>query len=199
MTSTEARAEILRDLPGVLRKVDAQDTLYRRAVIKAPRFPLFFEVEFTSRNKNRWILFFEARSKRDMDDSRVSFACVVDSRIGLHAFMPTTIKGDMYIAVYPPHFFSRYRDRFCPDLTGLPLIKRYFRYNYNFSLDFVERDGAQELHAATLDGVGLGVLGVDNMLLFKTFVSFGMLKGEQVEKFADLAHIRAEIHESLNK
>ena len=197
MTSIEARAEIMRDLPGVLRRVDMQDKRYRRAVIKATRFPFYFEVEFASKRGNRWVLFFEARSKRDMNDSRVSFVCLTDSRIGLHAFMPTTIDGDMFIVMYPPHFFSRYRDRFSPDLTGLPLIKRYFRHNYNFSLDFVARDGYKEIHAATKDGVALGVLGVDNTFLFRTFVSFEMLKGEQVSRFAELASIRAEIHETL--
>lgn len=44
------------------------------------------------------------------------------------------------------------------------------------------------------EGVALGYVSAEGNILFKTFVTYDMLKGEQIAKFIENEKIRQEIH-----
>lgn len=196
MSAAEAKEEILIDLKEVLAKVDSCSKKFRRVVLKTTQFPLYIKpIEFISKRKNKWLILLEAKNRKNANESLVTFVCISDSRIGYHAFMPTSTNGRLHIIMYPPHFFSRYRDRFCNNLTGIPLVAEYFKYNNNYVFEFNEQKPCVEVYGSSAHGVALGLLAEENIFLMKTFVSYEMLKGEQVNKFAAMNKIREEIHE----
>lgn len=84
-------------------------------------------------------------------------------------------------------------------MTGIPLIAEYFRLNNSYVYDTVGRLLTEdtyhvEIAASTHSGVALGLLTVWGNPHFKTFVTYDMLKGEQVEKYVKNEIIRKEIH-----
>jgi hypothetical protein len=84
-------------------------------------------LSYKSSRKNDWILFFEARNKKEVGDlSRITFVCYYNSPHGYYAVMPTFTKGKQHLIFYAPHFFSRYGKRIGLNLTGIALIKKYF-------------------------------------------------------------------------
>lgn len=80
-------------------------------------------------------------------------------------------------------------------MTGIPLVAEYFKYNNNYVFEFNTQNQHIEVYGSSTHGVALGVLAEENIFLMKTFVSYEMLKGEQVNKFAEMNKIREEIHE----
>ena len=85
--------------------------------------------------------------------------------------------------------------------TGDNLIKKFF--TLNFSYIFEEKHTAIlnsnaaiiEVYGSCHDGVCMGVLTKGSNILFRTFITYGMTKGEQIKTFADNEKIRKEIHE----
>ena len=53
----------------------------------------------------------------------------------------------------------------------------------------------REVYGSTKEGVAMGVMTVEGNVLFRTFVTYDMLKGEQIEKYTKNEEIRREIHE----
>lgn len=202
MSDVEIREEIDKDLPEIIRLIDSKDKAYRREVLRRSVFPVYFTPVFhQSKTKNSWIILFEARSKKDIKDSRVCFICTMNSHHGLWAFMPTSTNGTFHLVIFQPHLFSRYRDRFKVNLNGTKLIAAFFRKNYSYVYErkerFVDADHyLTEVYGSTNDGVALGVSTVDGNVFFRTFVTYEMLKGEQIEVFTKNEQIRREIHET---
>lgn len=202
MTDTEMQREVERDLPEMVAYVDSRDNKFRRAVIKANRFPLYFAPVFrTSKAGNKWMILFEARAKKDMHDSRVTFVCTINAPNGYYAVMPTSTTGRFHHIFYQPHFFSRYALRHGLKTHGLPLIAEYFRLNYSYAFEtrdtFLDESRfVREVYGSSLHGVALGVSLNSGNIFFRTFVSYDMLKGEQIEVFTKNEQFRKEIHET---
>ena len=53
-----------------------------------------------------------------------------------------------------------------------------------------------EVYGSTKDGVAMGVLTNEGNVLFRTFVTYDMLKGDQIETFTKNEQIRREIHDN---
>lgn len=178
MTEAELVAELMRDLRAAMAYSDTKNQIVRRRVIKATRFPVKMESEFVSPRKNRWLLFFEAKNKKEIDDNiRLTFVCVYNTPIGWHAAMFSSLKNHNYWCIFPPHFFSRYRLRTDREETGIDLIKEYFRLNFDFAYK-VEKEG---LFASSTEGVGFAMETIGGNLLFKTFLTPEMLRSDQIE------------------
>lgn len=144
--------------------------------------------------------FWKAKSKKDVGDvSVITGVCYYNTPEGRYAILPTTIQGRLAMIVYPPHFFSRFRERMKLDQTGIELIRRFFKRNasYGFQIDVVQNFNRQVtyIYGSTEEGVGMGVIAKDSIILFRTFVSYDMLKGSQIQDFAKTEKIRKEIQE----
>lgn len=190
----EMTNEYLADVREVLAFSDKLNGKWRRAVIKANRFPLYSLPHFyTSRRKNRWVVLLEARGKKEHGElARITFVCVVNDKRGYYAIMQTFVGGAPVYLFYAPHFFARFRDRAGCAASGHELIAEFFRLNASYVFD-VQPDGVS---GSTAEGVAMGTLTEKGNVLFKTFVTYDMLKGEQVAKFTRNEEIRKEIHES---
>jgi hypothetical protein len=201
MTEQELMREIKTDYVNVFRISDYHDNKFRRKVIKATRFPIFWDYEYLSRRKNKWLIFLEARSKKEIgDSSRITLVCTYQNKNGHHAVMVTYMDKKSHLIIYPPHFFSRYAERCGIDLSGIELIKRFFKHNASYVFDIHDisiSDDAfrREIYGSTKEGIALGMLSTEGNIMFKTFITYDMTKGEQIAKFAENEKIRQELHE----
>lgn len=198
MTEAELLEEIKKDLPDVINISNNKDVKVRRIIQKSVLFPIYIHSYVTSPRKNKWIILWEARSKKNVgDDSLISFVCYQETPHGRYAYMPTWADKKLILIVYPPHFFSRFAERMNLSLTGVDLIKRYFEKNNSYAFELSIADNArQEIYGSSLDGVALGLRSIEhNIILFKTFITYDMSKGSQIETFARNEEIRKEIHE----
>ena len=78
---------------------------------------------------------------------------------------------------------------------------RFFHHNSSYVYDLKtiqikEDQYCIETYGSTREGVCLGVSSAESNILFRTFVTYDMLKGEQVERFTENERIRKEIHDS---
>lgn len=197
MSEKEIFNELNTDMLSLLKFSDKMDSKYRRSVLKASRFPVYRQTFYTSPKNNKWILFFEARNKKEVgDESRLTFVTYVDSPHGFMVVMSSSLNGKRHLIFYPPHFFTRYRERLNIDLIGLDLIRNFFKYNSSYTFEFKDNEFNTEVFGSTKEGVALGVVSEENNVLFKTFITYKMTKGEQVESFAKNEAIRQKIHEN---
>jgi hypothetical protein len=57
---------------------------------------VFADTEYISPRKNKWLIFFEARSKKEIGDfTRITTVCIYDSEHGRYAAMLTFMEGIM--------------------------------------------------------------------------------------------------------
>lgn len=197
MSATEVRAEITADLIDVNSRTRIYEKEFRRVVLKTSRFPVYFKpVAFTTKRKNRWLALYEAKNKKNANDIPVVYVCILDSKSGLNAFMLSVKNGGFAIVMYPSHFFQRYRERFLEgntSLKSLDVITSFFRYNPAFTFD---KQG-EIMNGSCLHGVCLGEELEENFIIFKTFVTYDMLKGDQVLTYEQLFNLLSETEKEV--
>lgn len=198
MTEAELLDEIKKDLPNIVNISNKKDGKVRRIIQKSVLFPLYLHSYITSPRKNKWIILWEARNKKNVgDDSLISFVCYQETEHGRYAYMPTWVDKKLILIIYPPHFFSRFGERMNLNLSGVELIKRYFEKNNSYAYELgAAAEGRQQIYGSSLEGIALGLKSVEHeIILFKTFITYEMTKGSQVDAFARNEEIRKEIHE----
>lgn len=101
--------------------------------------------------------------------------------------------------MFPPHFFKRYAERFNLDLHGKDLIVHFFSDNIFFPLKVMEdKVGKPYLAGCFADGVGLGEITKEGNYIFKTFITYDLAKGNQIEEFKNLDFIRkVKLHRKM--
>ena len=192
MTEKELHNEFINDFENVFRYAKNLHSKFRHVVISNKKFPMIKHHFYSSPQKNNWIIIFEAKNKKEIEGkSRVSFICLIDSPKGFYAITPN-LKNKKKLILYAPHFFSRYAERGKVEKTGKNLISWYFTRN-DSSLFRIKEKHAQ---ATTEEGIALGVKSSNENLIIKTFITYAMAKGEQVEDFSFSEKIRQEIHDT---
>lgn len=195
MREEELIKEVISDRATAFRFSDTKDQKFRRMVLKSAQLPVRSYCYYTSPKKNKWIILFEARGKKEIGDlCRITFVCVYNSSHGYYAVMPTCTNGIHHLVMYPPHFFSRFAQRCGIDLTGIDLIRRYFTINPSYAFEIKKEKGCSEVYGSSEEGVAMGVMSGLGSVLFKTFITYDMTKGEQIQAFAENEKIRQEIH-----
>lgn len=203
MEESEIMKEIKTDFPHVYKYSEHYDSIFRRKVVKAKKYPIFMNVAYISPKKNKWLIFYEARSKKEFGKySRLAFVTYIESERGIYAIMTAFTNSNPHLVIYQPHFFKRYSERFGIDMSGISLITHYFTSNhsyvYSYSTHIISKDSYQEeVFGSSKDGVALGIRTTGGNVLFKTFITYSMTKGEQIEVFAKNEKIRQEIHEKV--
>ena len=193
MTNREMYNEILEDAPNVTVKLEHTLAKYRREIIKKTRFPVIFKaMDYISPKKNHWIIIIRAFSKKDADVPVINYACVANAKGGFYAFMVSWYNNAWTIIMFPPHLFQRYRDRFLEGdktLTGIDLIKYFFSRNRRLESDENVTD-KRIINTSCEDGVCFGEEKEKNFIVLKTFVTYEMLKGKQIDTFENLYDLR---------
>lgn len=193
MTECELLNEIQTDFQTVFRVSDYRNNKWRRLVMAQRKFPLFACMPYTSPKKNRWLILLEARTRKEHGDkSRVTFICLRESPEGVYAYMIITVKyyTNTVLLTFPPHFFSRYAERNHVDKHGVELITHFFTLNNSFAFDYK----GIEAFGSTTEGVCLGKRSESGNIMFITFITNDMTKGEQVTRAALLEECRKEMH-----
>ena len=169
--------------------------------MKAHKFPVSIHGWHTSPMKNNWLYILSAQSKKDYDDtSMVTFVMTFRDQQGkTWAMMQSSVRNEPIVIFYTPHLFARYSKRMNLDLLGEDLIYRYFKYNASTSFSIKttmldEHEYKQDIVATTTEGVTMGLMTTVGALL-KTFISYDMAKGEQIETFMKSEQIRREMEE----
>jgi hypothetical protein len=202
MTEQELMREVKTDFVNAFRISNYHDQKFRRMVIKSSRFPVFTQFEYTSPRKNRWIIFLEAHSKKEIGDkSRITFVCIYQAKHGYYAVMVTFTNKKQHLVIYAPHLFSRYAERCGVKLSGVELMKHFFKRNSNYVYDIRdtvinENTAIREIYGSTAEGVAMGFMSTEGNVMFRTFITYDMTKGEQINKFAENERIRREIHDN---
>lgn len=201
MNIKEVKDELARDMAQILNFLDKRENKYKRAVLKSKKFPLYFAPYFyRSARKNEWVIMVEVNSRKAIksDMSKVTFVCLLNHANGYYAFTPSWVDGRMIVAIYAPHFFSRFGKRAGIELQGKGLIARFFKHNASLVFDLTPAIykglNTIEVAGSVKEGVCLGV-EIEGGVFFKTFITYDMLKGEQVEKYTKNEQLRQEIHE----
>nr|DAT27612.1 MAG TPA: hypothetical protein [Caudoviricetes sp.] len=201
-TESDLIKEINKDMENILKISDSKDQRVTRIILKSSVFPVYIHSFVTTKLKNKWLILWEARSKKNIgENSMITLICFHDTPNGRFVYMPSFILGKLLLIAYPPHFFSRYAERMNISLSGMELVKYFFERNASYGFTHKnelvsETTAIENVYGSCSDGIALGVSSASGLIvLFKTFITYEMLKGEQVEDFAKTEVIRKEFHE----
>lgn len=202
MTADELVKEFTADLPQIIGVSDAKQKKADRIIKKSVLFPVYLHSFVRSKRGNDWMILIEAKSKKYIgDNSLITLVSTFDVGHGHYAIMWSAVRGQPQYIIFTPHFFQRFALRAGVNLTGIELIHRYFKMNpaYGFNIE-KEVTGDMEktnVYGSANEGAALGVrlYTEHNIILFRTFITYDMCKGEQIENFAKADQFRREMHE----
>lgn len=204
MTYAEIISEIKQDLPYIFDLSDKKDQKIKRLVQKSVLFPLRIHSFVNSQNHNRWLLTWEAHTRKNYGDNILfTMACIFNNANGRLVVMPYFQDGhSLSFIIFLPHFFQRFAERMNLSLTGEDLIKRYLQYNINFSIktkeEFIsENKKVIEVQCTSAEGIALGYQLADSSFFFKTFITYEMAKGKQIEEFSKSEEKRQEYYNNF--
>ena len=203
MTADELVNEFTADLPQVMSVSDVKQIKADKIIKKSKMFPVYLHAYLKTMRKNDWMILLEAKSKKYVGDNcLISLISHFDVGAGRYAMFWTSYKSTPVHIIFTPHFFSRFSERVGVNLTGIELIHRYFKknpsYGFNYTSDYIGNMQKINVYGSTTEGVAMGVQlnTKHNIILFRTFITYDMCKGKQVDDFAKANEIRKEIHES---
>ena len=179
MTDEELLIEVSKDYGSCLSRVQKDYNFYRRTIVKSSKFPIYFKpIEYTSSRKNKFLLFIEAKSKKDSTNFLMTFVTYYLKPEGIYAIMIYPKSNySKTIVIYPPHFFERYKERYLGrDIDTLDSIKEFFRYNSSNIIQFTE---GNYYRGSCTHGFVFGEKLNENINILKTFITENMLKGDQ--------------------
>ena len=200
MTLQEIHRELHNDFSNTVGTLDNRLRKFGSVVLKSSRYPVRRHYECKSIEKrNRFWVMLTAIKRGEWNDPVIDYYCVYDRHEGLYCAVLNPKGGNTF--VFPPHFFSRYRERVLggSDMSGPDLIK--FFVNRIWRWTFILLSDDRKKGVATMDevlsqekidfmsyhpdGIMFGER-TDNIYLFKTIVTFDMLYRDQEEIMSDL-------------
>lgn len=136
-------------------------------------------ITWKSPNGNEWI----TQLVRDGDRIAMVYFTWMESPCGRYILKPQLSREGYCIIVFLPHFFKRYRERMKlgRKMTTMQVVKRFMKHNRTAHVDFHEDGG---LEVSFQDGIGLGDYISLRQRLMRTFITYSMAYGDQVERFA---------------
>lgn len=202
MTYEEIISEFKKDwrnyfpnvLPGFMN-----NNKYRRYMLKEAKdnVPVFFKpIELTSNRGNKYILQINSKGRSDYKRSGLLFIVYMyyHRPEGIYVVMlgsngSWTVNDDFY-NVYTPHFFDRYRERELKDIhkPKLQTIIDFFKHNATGRYITVDNDKYKNSIFYTVPtGVMLGSIYNEYIFELRTYITFTMLKDEQIDNGEILA------------
>lgn len=133
MTVQEIHKELFLDIRNLRDQVDDCRKDFKKAVLKANRYPLTKSYDCKTREKKNLFIVTLTAAKRSSWKSPILTIYSIYARPEGKYAVPLTL--DMNIAsIYPPHFFKRYRERIVKDesISNEELIRLYFKNDWGF-------------------------------------------------------------------
>jgi hypothetical protein len=206
MTDEEISRELNKDLPEVTERTKLRERKFKRLILKANTFPFSAAPIFiTTNRRNTWVVIFRAVSRKERKKvcyDHTTFICTARFANGIHAFLNTRGIHEGYngigLAVFVPHFFSRYRNRLNLNKTGIDLVADYFSRNRSLNCAFQGKDAdgtplpEKRVFGTSDKGVALGIIKSKSATLFKTFITYDMMHQEQIPDFTQREILRKQ-------
>ena len=161
---------------------------YRRYILKegkTDKWIRFKPIEFTSPRGNNCVIQFVSKGWADYKRNGLIFVLYMYyyKSEGLYAVM---IAGDNFdeFSFYTPHLFDRYRERKLKDISKpkLQTMFDFFKTNATSRFNRVNNDKyANSIFSVCPNGVTLGSEISDKIIENRTYITFEMLKSDQVQ------------------
>ena len=137
------------------------------------KYPCHIFAKRTTERHNTYIIHYEFRSKDDFLGGPTFFA-LIDSAHGIFAMQISMAYGiKKVVNLYSPHLFKRYNERMNLNLTGLDIIKEFFKRNVTShrNSDFKRKDGDEcDVMDLCYDGAIYGQCTPEGHVTYHTFI-----------------------------
>lgn len=183
MNAEELDREMLADKPNVENYILSKLDRVKRFI--KTRTPFRYYSTFNTKRKNKWMIVW-SYTGRDYKNVYSFPVSLLETPEGVYAC--TMVFGEQaHFSIYVPHFFSRYALRCGVDKSGIELIAHYFYNNLDYSYIHHYEKGAEHEHLVeqvTREGVAFGFFYDNGIgMLYRTFITLEMAKGEQIPVF----------------
>ena len=206
MTYEEIAAEYAKDEAEIATKCDGKMRRYfneyRRKIISAPADKdIFFEPNrLTSTRGNEYMMQTFSHGKNNFKKYGLFYYDFMyfHRKEGIHVVIDTSnnpVLGHNY-SIFIPHFFQRYKERFLNggELNSFELFVEFFSHNQTLSVQEIHSDKYENsVYMACDQGIVLGSKINNTLYVMKTFITYDMLKGGQVEISQDLSESLCEV------
>ena len=200
MTLPEIHAELLKDSEEIQSSLDHKIDIFGSAVLKSRRYPVERRYTITSKKRrNTFYANFSAYKRSHWKRPYFTLYCIYSRPEGLYcAYLNRTYRRTI---VFPPHFFSRYRERVIQDscLSTEDLIHLFCSRTHLISFHMMPtelqkqmrswngypKDEELQFVAVCPDGVLFGQRTGD-VTLAKTIVTPSMLYEDQLPLYNQL-------------
>lgn len=207
MSYEEIVAEFKKDwetyFPSVIER-HLNDNKYRRYMLKQAKddVPVFFKpIHLTSTRGNKYILHINSKGRTDY--KRKGFLFLVYMYFhrpnGIYAVLLCSNSSWNFDSntynIYIPHFFDRYRERELQDVhkPKMETIIDFFQNNPTGKYTPVDSNKYKDSIFFTVPrGVMLGSTYSSTINELRTYITFDMLKGNQINTSEDLAAVISE-------
>lgn len=202
MSEDEVMKQFTEDFEEIIQITKQNYKKFKKETMRRCVFPIHFKpIDHISNNNNKWKIL--TNSYERTKNPKSTMFCVIESSFGTHILKAAFVNNNMSqlnIFKYTPHFFSRYSERKNLGLHGMELVIYYFIRNTDYRIEMHEpteknSEYIKEIFGTTSDGVTLGVVNKHMNIIFRTFITPEMLKGEQVRKHSDFEKIRKEMYD----
>ena len=204
MTIDELVEEFKADIPQIISISNAKQVKADKIIKRSTHFPVYLHAMVKTKRGNNWMILLEAKSRKYIGDCcLITLVSMYESDHGRYAIMRAHPNGKSQYIFFTPHFFQRFSARTGIDLSGVDLIHRYFKinpsYGFSYNKELVGDVMISNIYGSTTEGVALGIKpdSKNDVVLFKTFITYEMCKGEQIEEFAKSDELRKELYEQL--
>lgn len=199
MSLDEVARQYMGDYGDILAKRKYLQPKFETLCKRSSRFPVRAQYEYVSHtNHNRYLFFYSADKRGEWKTPHCIVVGIYDRPEGKYA-VSSTNAGRTYI-IFPPHFFSRYRERILKDedIHGEDLIRRFFMANDRFAKQplteehtkayrkYESEDGSVQAARCAEGNIFLEIQSA-SVILMKTIISDEMLFEDQKEAFGGMA------------
>ncbi len=137
------------------------------------KYPCHIFAKRTTEQHNTYIIHYEFRSKEDFLGGPTFFA-LIDSGRGIFVMQISMAYGlKKVVNLYSPHLFKRYQERMGLSITGIDLIKEFFKRNVTShrNSDFKRKDGDEnDVMDLCYDGAIYGQSTSEGHITYHTFI-----------------------------
>ena len=193
MTLQEIHRELHEDVRTTVGTLDNRLRKFGSVVLKTSRYHVRRHYECRSiQKRNRFWVMLTAIKRGEWNNPVIDYYCVFDRPEGLFCAVLDPRGGNTF--VFPPHFFSRYRERVLggSDMSGPDLIRFFVNRIWMWSFMLLSEDRRKgvatmdevlskekiDFMAYHPDGIMFGERA-DKIFLIKTIVTFDMLYMDQ--------------------